>query len=73
MNSVCKWLLVTLTIGASGGLAKIASAVVENNSINVVEEYPDSTLCDCLIVVACIVVIAVITTVSWRRSVQRRR
>ena len=81
MNSVCQWLLVALTIGTSGGLAKMESgglakmesAELDNSSINAGDEHSASAFCDCLIVVACIVVIAVITTVSWRRSVRRRR
>lgn len=64
MNSVCALPLVLLAVGTSERMGKA--------SVNIVE-YSTSTVRDYLIIVACIALIAMITAMSWRRSVQRKR
>ena len=69
MNPVCAWLLVSLAMGTSERIGKTDRGETSTNTA----EYSASTVCDSFIIVACIVLIVVITAMSWRRSIQRRR
>ena len=64
------WLFVSLANGTSEGVAKNAITGLGNGST---EDHAASSVRDSLVIVACIVVIGMITLMSWRRSVRKKR